>query len=89
MKFIKKVDRETIVIVSLLITLISITIAVFRFANIDFNNKQLKQINPEFMREYIDEETGVHYLMYVYRNSVNISVRYNADGTIMTDQNKE
>lgn len=36
--------------------------------------------------DFVDEETGVHYLIYTmggYRGG--ITVRYNADGTIMVD----
>ena len=35
--------------------------------------------------EYVDPETGVHYLIYSSGSVGGITVRYNADGTIMVD----
>lgn len=34
--------------------------------------------------EYIDQETGVHYLVYRAGNRGGITVRYNADGSLYT-----
>lgn len=39
--------------------------------------------------DYVDPETGVHYLLYDGYNGCGISVRYNADGTIMVDSHPE
>lgn len=42
--------------------------------------------NSATVYDFVDEETGVHYLIYTmggYRGG--ITVRYNADGTIMVD----
>ena len=39
--------------------------------------------------DYVDPATGVHYLMYSGYGHGGMSVRYNADGTIMTDNNLE
>ena len=36
--------------------------------------------------DYIDPETGVHYLIYYYPDGGSITVRYNKDGSIMTDK---
>lgn len=36
-------------------------------------------------QEYIDPDTGVHYLYYGSGYGGGLSVRYNADGTIMVD----
>ena len=35
--------------------------------------------------DYVDPETGVHYLIYSCSYQGGITVRYNADGTIMVD----
>lgn len=35
--------------------------------------------------DYKDPETGVHYLIYTSGYQGGLSVRYNADGTIMID----
>lgn len=35
--------------------------------------------------DYVDPETGVHYLIYSVSYQGGITVRYNADGTIMVD----
>lgn len=39
--------------------------------------------------DYVDPETGVHYLLYDGYNGCGITVRYNADGTIMVDSHLE
>ena len=39
--------------------------------------------------DYVDPETGVHYLLYDGYEGCGICVRYNADGTIMVDQHPE
>ena len=39
--------------------------------------------------DYVDPTTGVHYLLFIGYNRGGMSVRYNADGTIMTDSNSE
>lgn len=36
--------------------------------------------------DYIDPETGVHYLIYYHSDGGGITVRYNEDGSIMTDK---
>ena len=36
------------------------------------------------VREYIDQETGVHYLVYCAGYKGGITVRYNADGSLYT-----
>lgn len=41
------------------------------------------------VKDYVDPATGVHYLMHVGYGHGGMSVRYNADGTIMTDNNLE
>ncbi len=38
------------------------------------------------MMEYIDPETGVHYLCWEWGYGDAMSVRYNADGTIMVTE---
>lgn len=35
--------------------------------------------------DYVDPDTGVHYLIYSRGYQGGITVRYNADGTIMVD----
>lgn len=42
-----------------------------------------------YVMDYRDPATGVHYLMYSGYGHGGMSVRYNADGTIMTDNNLE
>lgn len=37
------------------------------------------------VKDYIDPETGVHYLMYKEGYGGGIAVRYNADGSIMVE----
>ncbi|SDW48844.1 hypothetical protein SAMN05216391_10919 [Lachnospiraceae bacterium KHCPX20] len=37
------------------------------------------------VKDYVDPATGVHYLICNYGRGVGMSVRYNADGTIMVD----
>ena len=41
------------------------------------------------IEDYVDPETGVHYLLYDGYEGCGISVRYNADGTIMVDPHPE
>ena len=40
-------------------------------------------------QEFIDEETGVHYFVFIRNGKAAVTVRYNADGTIMTDEKEE
>lgn len=37
------------------------------------------------VKDYVDPATGVHYLICNYGRGAGMSVRYNADGTIMVD----
>lgn len=39
--------------------------------------------------DYMDPETGVHYLIYDGYNAGGMTVRYNADGTIMVTEHPE
>ena len=47
--------------------------------------EQLDQIGAGSIYDYIDEDTGVHYLVYKNIKSTAMSVRYNKDGSIMTE----
>ena len=49
------------------------------------NNKVRKNNNEYGITDYKDPETGVHYLIYDDGYSGGITVRYNANGTIMVD----
>ena len=54
------------------------------------NSNQMQTINEGEMREgvikdYRDPQTGVHYIIYMGAKRSGMSVRYNADGTIMVD----
>ena len=40
----------------------------------------------DYMEEFVDPDTGVHYLLWKCDNSGGMSVRYNADGTIMVTE---
>ena len=48
----------------------------------------LKEVHRGMM-EYIDPETGVHYLCWDWEYGDAMSVRYNADGTIMVTEVSE
>ncbi len=47
--------------------------------------KQYPVYDGEHVEEFIDSETGVHYLLWDGGYNGGMSVRYNADGTIMVD----
>lgn len=53
------------------------------------NNKIEKTSNSEYIKEYVDPETGVHYLIYSYKAGYGgmggMCPRYNKDGTLYTD----
>lgn len=41
------------------------------------------------LADYVDEQTGVHYLLVYDENSLNsLCPRYNADGTLMVEEKK-
>lgn len=50
---------------------------------------ELTYAHEDQIMDYMDPETGVHYLLYDGYNGCGICVRYNADGTIMVDQHPE
>lgn len=39
--------------------------------------------------DYMDPDTGVHYLIYDGYNAGGMTIRYNADGTIMVTEHPE
>lgn len=43
------------------------------------------------VKELIDNETGVHYLVFEdkYNDTTSITPRYNSDGTIMCDKKRK
>lgn len=49
----------------------------------EYEVTQSKSLNPDIY-EYIDQETGVHYLVYKGVKMGGITVRYNADGSLYT-----
>ena len=51
--------------------------------------KKLTYAYGDQIMDYVDPETGVHYLLYDGYEGCGITVRYNADGTIMVDQHPE
>lgn len=54
----------------------------------DYYNALTYYANDE-ISDYVDPETGVHYLLYDGYEGCGITVRYNADGTIMVDSHPE
>lgn len=49
-------------------------------------NEEVKRTGTSYcVHDYVDPETGVHYLIYQGGYQGGITVRYNADGTIMVD----
>lgn len=54
--------------------------------NIRQVEKEKDSYADDSITEYIDTETGVHYLLHV--DTGGITPRYNHDGSIMTDDNK-
>ena len=50
---------------------------------------QITYNGTDEIEDYVDPETGVHYLLYDGYEGCGITVRYNADGTIMVDQHPE
>ena len=49
----------------------------------------LREVRNRDMMEYIDPDTGVHYLCWDWEYGAGMSVRYNADGTIMVTEVSE
>ena len=47
--------------------------------------EQLDRIGISNIYDYVDEDTGVHYLVYQNIKGSAMSVRYNKDGSIMTE----
>lgn len=44
---------------------------------------------PNKLADYVDEQTGVHYLLVYDEDSLNsLCPRYNADGTLMVEEKK-
>ena len=46
----------------------------------------LDKIGSSNIYDYVDEDTGVHYLVFQNIKGSAMSVRYNSDGSIMTDE---
>lgn len=46
----------------------------------------LDKIGSSNIYDYVDEDTGVHYLVFQNIKGSAMSVRYNDDGSIMTDK---
>ena len=44
------------------------------------------QADSFYVSDYVDPDTGVHYLMYQKGDSGGICPRYNADGTLMVSK---
>lgn len=53
--------------------------------DIDTDTDTVETIPADYVMNYKDPETGVHYLIYSSGYQGGITVRYNADGTIMVD----
>ena len=50
------------------------------------NSGAIKKTNGKYrIEDYRDQETGVHYLIYINYYQGGMSVRYNSDGTIMVN----
>lgn len=53
---------------------------------------KIKQVKNDYIYEFIDNETGVHYLVYSYdpghSGMGGITPRLNSDGSVMTEQTK-
>lgn len=63
--------------------MISVIIVSYICADTDYEVTRSKSLNPNIY-EYIDQETGVHYLVYKGLKMGGITVRYNADGSLYT-----
>ena len=78
----------TILLVAITVVLVAIISAVIMgmWLNDNSSNEQipqLKTINTECMFIYIDQVTGVNYMMmYAYGGYGGVCPRYNADGTL-------
>lgn len=58
-------------------------------AEMEENEKTVDSKDSLWVYEYIDPDTGVHYLLYDDGNSGGMTIRYNADGTIMVGEKTE
>lgn len=45
----------------------------------------LRTLQSEYVYDYIDPDTGVHYLLYAIGAKGGICVRYNSDGSVMVE----
>ena len=72
-----------VVIVGLVVTMIALSAVWLNDNSSNEQTQQIKTINPEFMFIYIDQVTGVNYMMmYAYGGYGGVCPRYNADGTL-------
>jgi len=81
-------SKTAVLIVGLLILIgMIISVSIIATKNTEKHNKE--PIQDKDVTEYIDKETGIHYLIYRDVNGVGMSVRYNKDGSIMKENNNE
>lgn len=82
-------SSKTIIIIIGLLIIIGMIISVSIMATKNTEKHNNKPIKDKDVTEYIDKETGIHYLIYRYINGVGMSVRYNKDGSIMKENDNE
>ena len=71
------------VVVGLVVTMIALYAVGLNDNSSNEQTPQIKTINPEFMFIYIDQVTGVNYMMmYAYGGYGGVCPRYNTDGTL-------
>ena len=64
------------------VAMILVSLGVLGLTGCSITDNDVKSIT---MTDYRDPDTGVHYWKYSTGNGCGITVRYNADGTIMVD----
>lgn len=79
-------NNKTIIIIIGLLIVIGMIISVSIMATKSTEKHNNEPIKDKDVTEYIDKETGVHYLVYRDINGVGMSVRYNKDGSIMKEK---
>lgn len=69
----------------ILYVLVLATLVLFAGCSTSNENTIEESKSNYYFEDYRDPETGVHYLIYGSGYKGGLSVRYNADGTIMVD----
>lgn len=76
--------KEVILLMIILWILLVMVFGLFHNKSSIENNERTRISQRYNIYDYVDPETGVHYLMYGY-DPYTLSVRYNSDGSIMVD----